>query len=883
MSHEGLVEGLPFIEHVEQVCEGCLVGKQRRATFPTKTQFRASETLELMHGDICGPILPSTPAGNRYFLLLVDDYSRFMWIALLPSKDKAFTAFKGIKVAVEVEQNKKLKALRTDRGGEFKSVEFEEYCKENGIKRYMTAPYSPQQNGIVERRNQTVMGMVRSMLKAMKVPVQFWDEAVTTAIYILNRATTKSLVGMTPYEAWYKHKPTVQHMRTFGCLVHVKTIGNHVKKLDDRSTEMVFFGYEKGSKAYRAYNPIANKVVVTRDAIFEEDKPGPWQMNTEKKNSSDETSLKVPFEFEKESDTVREDTDGELGDGVNDLISVNEENSEDDRNSRVTPVKLRSLSEIYEETQPVNYLDVCLMGVEEPTNFDEANKKERWRAAMQEEIESIECNNTWSLVEPVKGKKVIGLKWIYKLKKDSEGRVVKHKARLVAKGYVQQQGIDFEEVFAPVARIETIRMIIALAVQGGWLLHHMDIKSAFLNGDLKEEVYVIQPPGFEEKGSEHMVLKLHKALYGLKQAPRAWNSKLDSTLNSLGFERSKMEHAVYKRKQGGNCTIIGVYVDDLIITGTSEFEIEKFKMQMKETFRMSDLGLLSYYLGIEVKQKKGEVLLSQEGFALKILQQCGMSECNLTKTPMEARLKLRKDSSSVLVDQNKYRSIVGSLRYLLHTRPDLTYSVGIVSKFMESPRSEHMAAVKQILRYIKGSISLGCVYKRCSDSELKLVGFSDSDLAGNLDDRKSTTGVLFFLGGNIISWFSRKQKVVALSSCEAEYIAAASAACQGIWLETLRADLLGHEFMKIKLKIDNMSAISLCKNPVFHDRSKHIDTRYHYIRENVENGRFEVEHVSTSDQLADILTKSLGRVRFCELRERIGLQDSREGTTSLGK
>jgi transposase InsO family protein len=881
MRQEGLVEGLPYIDHVEQVCDGCMVGKQRRVSFPQKAQFRASEVLELVHGDLCGPIQPSTPGGNRYFLLLVDDFSRLMWIVLLPSKEKAFMAFKAIKMMVEVEQNKKLKALRTDRGGEFKSTEFEDFCTENGIKRHLTAPYSPQQNGVVERRNQTIMGMVRSMMKTMKVPAEFWGEAATTAVYILNRSPTKSVEGMTPYEAWYKHKPSVHHLRTFGCLVHVKVIGGLVKKLDDRSVEMVFFGYEKGSKAYRVYNPLTKKVVVTRDAVFEEDKPGPWPWDKEQVNNQTGTNKLTSFQLQDERVIVDESNGGGSESGIQSTHEGNEDRNRGDL--RQTPVRLRSIAEIYEETEPVNLLGACLIGVEEPTCFDEASKEESWRQAMKEEIDSINSNQTWSLVEPVKGKRVIGLKWVYKIKKDSEGRIVKHKARLVAKGYVQQQGIDFEEVFAPVARLETIRMIIALAVQEGWLLHHMDVKSAFLNGELKEEVYVTQPPGFEEKGSESKVLRLHKALYGLRQAPRAWNFKLDRTLNSLGFTRSKMEYAVYRRRQGARCIILGVYVDDLIITGTSGQEIESFKSQMKETFRMSDLGLLSYYLGIEVKQMKGEVILSQEGFAYKILKECGMSDCNLTKTPMEARLRLRKDSNSELVDQNRYRSIVGSLRYLLHTRPDLAYSVGIVSRFMECPRSEHMAAVKQILRYIKGSIALGCVYKRTLDNHLSLTGFTDSDLAGDLDDRKSTTGVMFFLGDNLISWFSRKQKVVALSSCEAEYIAAAAGACQGVWLEALRADLLCQELKKIKLKVDNQSAISLSKNPVFHDRSKHIDTRFHYLRENVENGRIEVEHVGTCDQLADILTKSLGRVKFCELCDKIGLQDVKKYTTSLGK
>jgi transposase InsO family protein len=308
MSHEGLVEGLPHIDHVEQVCEGCLVGKQRRVPFPSTTQYRAEEVLDLVHGDICGPILPPTPGGNKYFLLLVDDHSRYMWIALMPSKDKAFQMFKIIKESIEVEQGKKLKAFRTDRGGEFKSVEFEGYCKEVGVKRYMTAPYSPQQNGVVERRNQTIVGMARSMLKAMNVPACFWGEAVTTAVYILNRVSTKAVVGKTPYEAWHKRKPVVHHMRTFGCLIHVKTVSGHVKKLENRSNKMVFFGYEKGSKAYRAYNPVTKKIVVTRDAVFEENKTWTWSLNDAEKDGSDDNGLKVPIEVQVGADELNPET-----------------------------------------------------------------------------------------------------------------------------------------------------------------------------------------------------------------------------------------------------------------------------------------------------------------------------------------------------------------------------------------------------------------------------------------------------------------------------------------------------------------------------------------------------------------------------------------------
>jgi len=323
----------------------------------------------------------------------------------------------------------------------------------------------------------------------------------------------------------------------------------------------------------------------------------------------------------------------------------------------------------------------------------------------------------------------------------------------VAKGYVQRQGVDFEEVFAPVARLESVRLMLAIAAHWSWPVHHMDVKSAFLNGDLKEEVYVAQPPGFVDKHSPGKVLRLHKALYGLRQAPRAWNVKLDATLLSLGFRRSENEHGVYTRGRGQKRLIVGIYVDDLIITGGDVDELQAFKDDMKARFQMSDLGALSYYLGIEVHQACSGITISQERYALKLLERAGMLGCNPTSTPMEPRLKLLKESTAAPVDATNYRSIVGGLRYLLHTRPDLSFSVGYVSRFMEAPTEEHQAAVKRILRYLAGTVRLGIHYKTGNKKELPLLhGFSDSDLAGDVNDRKSTGGVIYFLGDGPISW-----------------------------------------------------------------------------------------------------------------------------------
>jgi hypothetical protein len=339
--------------------------------------------------------------------------------------------------------------------------------------------------------------------------------------------------------------------------------------------------------------------------------------------------------------------------------------------------------------------------------------------------------------------------------------VVKYKARLVAKGYAERQGVDHDEVFAPVARMETVRLLLALAAHRGWPVHHMDVKSAFLNGDLEEEVYVHQPPGFIDDKNTNGVLRLRKALYGLQQAPRAWNAKLDAVLNSLGFERSPLEHGVYRRNTSASTLIVGVYVDDLVITGSDEDDMNEFKEEMKRMFAMSDLGLLSYYLGIEVVQRGDAITLCQSAYVAKILAVAGMAGCNATHTPMECKLKLEKASPGGATDATLYRSIVGSLRYLCNTRPDITFAVGMVSRFLEAPAAPHWAAVKQILRYIAGTANYGCCYKRGTGAPT-LVGFTDSDYTGDRDDRKSTTGMVFFLGSSAVTWASKKQKSVAL-------------------------------------------------------------------------------------------------------------------------
>jgi len=492
---------------------------------------RGEKPLDLFHADLCGQIRPKTLGGKNYFLLIVDDNTRYMWIELLTTKDEAFKCFKRVMALAETEQGGRLRAFRSDRGGEFNSIEFKEYCDEHGVKHYTTTPYTPQQNGVVERRNRTVVEMARCLLKSKGVPGEFWGEAVTTAVYLLNRAPTSSLRGKTPYEAWYNRKPKVHHLHTFGCIAYVKQIGPGVSKLSDRSVPMVLMGYETGTKGYRLYDPVAKKLHISRDVIFAENRAWKW-------NQEVESGAGIPV-FDVEHYIIA--GQGTVTDGAGSDSQSMTESSVDSVAEPLSPVQwsidtdatspqatppgsphtpgveyatpptgdsvdsegvqlryrtLQNIIDTSEEVQDFEYSGLCYLAAEEPNSVGDALREKCWRDAMVTEMESIQANRTWELADLPKGHKAIGLKWVFKVKKDPQGKIIKHKARLVAKGYAQREGVDFEEVFAPVARIETVRLLLALAARCGWRVHHMDVKSAFLNGDLVEEVYVQQPPGF---------------------------------------------------------------------------------------------------------------------------------------------------------------------------------------------------------------------------------------------------------------------------------------------------------------------------------------------------------------------------------------------------
>lgn len=895
LSQKKMVKGLPQIEATKRVCENCLVGKQKRGSFPKKSSWRASRNLQLIHSDICGPITPYSIGQKRYLLTFIDDHSRKMWSYIIAEKSEAFETFKNFKAAVEKESGLSVCGLRTDRGGEFCSKEFDEFCKTFGIKRQLTAAYTPQQNGVAERRNQTIMNLVRSTLTEKKMPKEFWAEGVKWVTYVLNRSPTAALENQTPEEAWSGIKPDVTHFRVFGCIGHVHIPEAKRIKLDDKSCKCVFIGSSEESKAYRMYNPISKKIMVSRDVVFEETKQWDWGRNdvegiktiSEVLMWEDERDY-VLEEEELEEENAEHNEDApepdedlpEPEETINSAEQLATHGEPSTRREKKRPAYLNDYEcgvMLEEEAEFIRDMMVlqAVTAIGDPMSFDEAVAYAHWREAMQAEIESIERNQTWELVHLPEGTNTIGVKWVFKTKYNEHGELDKYKARLVAKGYAQRFGVDYNEVYAPVARWDTIRMIIATAANQNWSIYQLDVKSAFLHGELQETVYIDQPQGFVKKGGEEKVYRLKKALYGLKQAPRAWFSKIESHFIREGFKRSESEHTLFvKEEKQGQILIVSLYVDDLIFTGNCERLMNDFKESMKKKFDMTDLGKMRYFLGVEVLQREEGIYICQRKFAKEVLERFEMSMSNGVHNPIVPGVKLSKKGGGAVLDTTLYKQMIGSLMYLTVTRPDLMFVVCLASRYMESPTEAHFQVVKRILRYVKNTTELGIKYSRGEDRGFQ--AYTDSDYAGDLDDRKSTSGFVFLMAGGAVSWSSKKQSIVALSTTEAEYIAAVSCATQGVWMARILEKIGQNIEGCITIKCDNSSSIQLSKNPAHHGRSKHIEVRFHYLRELTADGKVKLIHCGTQDQLADIMTKPLKLVTFEKLRKKLGLVETPE-------
>lgn len=868
LAKDGLLAG----NHITriQLCEHCIAGKTKRMSFPTGVHI-STEKLEYIHSDLWGPSQHYTKGGGRYFISLIDDYSRKVWVYILKTKSEAFMKFRDWVAEVENKSSKKVQHLRTDNGLEFLSQEFINFCKEKGITRHLTVPGTPQQNGVAERMNQTLLERVRCVLSDSGLHKSFWGEIVTSIAYLINRSPSSAISFKSPQEKWSGVPAEYSHLKVLGCLAYA-----HVKqdKLDPRAIKCVFVGYPNGIKGYKLWCLDTQKFFVSRDVTFDETKFPMKEVSLQKgkevlqQQGSDTVSVESNIDGASSSNSQSKD---------NESVEVSEQRTY----SNYQLARDRSRREItppvrYRQEDWVSFALFTALEVEsyEPRDYREAitcDERDKWLVAVEEELLSLGKNSTWKIVTKPQSYKLVGCKWIFKKKPDAtrEGGI-RYKARLVAKGFSQKEGIDYNEIFSPVVKHCSIRILLALVAKFNLELHQMDVTTAFLHGKLDEDIYMKLPDGVSVEGGENKACKLQRSLYGLKQSPRQWYLRFDEFIQSQGFSRSMYDSCVYIKREGSTFIYLLLYVDDMLIACESMAGINKVKQILKKEFEMKDLGEARVILGMQINRKKedGSVTLSQSAYLDKVLCRYNMNQCKSVSTPIKTGLKLSIHQGPKTEEEMKgmavipYASSVGSLMYaMVCCRPDLTYVMSVLSRFMCNPGKIHWEAAKWAMRYLKGSAAKCLKYKQTTSDGDSLVGYVDADFAANIDTRKSLTGYVFTLFGTAVSWKSTHQSVVALSTTEAEYVALTEAVKEGMWLQGILSEF-GIVQDKVTVFCDNQSAIHLSKHQGYHERTKHIDVKLYFVRDLTEKGSIVVSKIATAVNPADAFTKALQAPKF---------------------
>ena len=577
----------------------------------------------------------------------------------------------------------------------------------------------------------------------------------------------------------------------------------------------------------------------------------------------------------RQADLVHEDCSE--SDQNNQLASTSDYQLVRDRARRESKPTQRYGFTAYTDLLAYAFMTAIEINKEEPATYQEAiscKHSREWINAMKEEMNSLYRNQTWLMVKRPQGQSTVACKWIFKLKEGvTDSDRVKYKARLVAKGFTQKEGVDFNEIFSPVVKYKTIRIMLALVAQFNLELEQMDVKTAFLHGDLEETIYMEQPEGFEVHKGKDMVCLLKKSLYGLKQSPRQWYIRFDTFIIQQGFHRSMYDPCLYFRGTSiYNSEYLLLYVDDMLLVSKEVNRVKQMKEILRSEFDMKDLGSARKILGINISRDRTEnsVFISQKNYLQKLVSKFSLKGAKPARQPMTGQFHLSKNQCPTTptdleyMEKVPYSSAVGSVMYyMICTRPDLAFAISVLSRYMSNPGREHWLAMKWLLRYIGTTSDLGLLYTKNGD-HIDVEGFVDSDFAGDRDSRRSTSAYFFKVCGSCVSWKSQLQPVVALSTTEAEYIAATEGIKEGIWIQGLLQELKIYNGTATVFS-DSQSAIHLCKNPVFHDRTKHVEVKYHFIREKITQGIINIEKVSTEDNPADFGTKivTLSKFKLC--------------------
>ncbi|KAJ9547782.1 hypothetical protein OSB04_020325 [Centaurea solstitialis] len=794
----------------------------------------------------------------------------------------------------------------------------DDFLVSNGISQNFSSVRTPQQNGVAERINRTLIDAARSMLIEARLPLQLW---AVTACYTQNRSLIVKRFKKTAYELFRGRKPNISYYHIFGCNCYIKNDRDNLGKFDAKADDGFLVGNSTVSKAYRVFNKRRQTLEETIHVKFDEIDPfssAPSFTDSDDIDQWANSHFQVPENDIPKVSTPVAGSSSYIPDGfeepnipqdtpIHSAIPLNQVSptiSQEDIPSTSgsteavqdadSPLQLNDVPEasILSAAEPIQVIaDECtsstnveplqaipqppalrwtkdhpidqvlgdpstgvqtrqqsgnhclyvsFLSEHEPTKVDEALVDPSWVSAMQEELAEFERNLVWTLVHKPSKKTIIGLKWVFRNKLDEHGIVIHNKARLVAQGYRQEEGIDYDETFAPVARLEAIRLYLAYATHMNFQVYQIDVKSAFLSGKLAEEVY----------------------------APRAWYETLSTFLIIEGFTRGKIDITLFVKSYKDHVFLAQIYVDDIIFRSTKAKLCKKFESLMQSQYKMSMMGELTYFLGLQVKQSEKGIFISQGKYVRDMLKQFDLSTCSEMKTPMAPPLKLDKDSNGKSVNISTYRGMIGSLLYLTASRPDIMYATCLCARYQADLKESNLKAVNRIFRYLKGTPNLGLWYPR--DSGFDLTAFLDSDFAGCKLDRKSTTGGCHLHGGKLVSWTSKKQNSVSTSTTEAEYVAAGSCCAQVLWMRNQLLDY-GFQLSKIPIFCDNTSAIAIANNPVLHSKTKHIEIRYHFIKDHVMNGDVELHFIPIEYQLADIFTRPLDEKRFNQLISELGM------------
>jgi len=873
---KNLVDGFTVTDSTQTFdCDACIKSKQTRQPVPKKASRREVKPGEITHSDLWGPAPMPGLKGHRYYISFVDEATRRTRVMYLTSKGEASAKVKHYLTWVEKQDNKSPKIIRVDNGREYINRDLITWCLDKGIEIQTTAPYTPEQNGIAERYNRTVVELARAMLLARDLPRELWPEAVNHACYIRNRAYTRAINDGTPHQKWTGERPDVSSIQEFGVPVWILD-EHHTNKLQSKSTEHIFIGYEDGPKAIKYYDRGMRNIKVSRNYRFPLTKlpnaaterrfEGEQRENNEKSRKPDSdddweaTTTKRSHDDDGESCTKRRKTSVQEDGNKEPLPDLIDDPDEDE------PSQAEQIYTAFSDT---------FIGGKDPKSLKEAKRSSdwpEWEKAIKTELDTLRQMGTWELMEAPKNRKPVTNKWVFVRKYNKEGELLKYKARLVARGFSQVPGMDYNETFAPVVRLETIRAILALAVEEDWEIQQMDVKGAYLNGDLKEEIYMNQPEGFHDETTR--LCRLIKTIYGLKQSGREWNHKLNKRLQNRGFKRLETDPCVYIRKGKGRIEIITVWVDDLLLFTKTEAQMTNLKRELGDLFEITDLGEPNKLVGIEIDRdrKNGTLTIKQTKYIESILEKYGLKDANSVSTPLDPNVKLEplESTDSATADGN-YASLTGSLMYAaIGTRPDIAYATNKLCSFNANPSLIHWSAAKRVLRYLKGTKEKGITYRKGGDNKNRLYGYADASFATN-SDRSSTSGHVFLLNKGAITWGSRKQRIIALSTAEAEYSAMAEAGRRLTWLRNLYYEIGYTQNEPTVLYADNQSAIAIATNLQYHQRSMHFPICQHYIRQKIRDGDARLEYCTTNEMTADIFTKALPRIKHTQHTQTLGL------------